>query len=364
MQNKLRLGFILIILFFVGCKEQSSNNWENNDIPYDNSEIVIDDGATNVISDERMLLVLAAPSINIAQDVTEAIFEDIANFQINYAKSIINSGHDNVVILVDAETKSKYSELPEDFLLVVAKEHHIWTRDFTTVDPYNPIQFRYTWSTMSQYESMDVQDHFNSFVDQYLIERESTYLLLDGGNLVDNYAGKVITTTRFLTDNNLTYADGKQKLKELLGVQEVAIIEPDEEIMAHSDGQVMWLNENTLLVNDYTASFGAEYRANVLDELTNSFPGTTIIEVPVQFGEGACGINVNSVLTKNAIYVPVFGDNSYEEGVMQTMKDYSSKDVIPVESKGVCNLGGTVRCLTWQLTGENAEKLILAARND
>ncbi len=360
MQINMNIAIIIVILALVGCKGQSQGNNAN----ISSSIIVVADGVKNTISDEKMLLVLAAPSVNINEDISEAIFSDIASFQINYAKTIINKGHDNVIILVDAETKAKYSEIPDDFLLVVAKDHHIWTRDFTTVDPYNPVQFRYSWSTMSQDESIAVQDEFNSFTDQYLVERERTDLILDGGNLVDNYAGKVITTTRFLTDNNLTYADGKLKLMELLGVQEVAIIEPDEEVMAHSDGQVMWLNENTLLVNDYSSSFGTDYKERLLNELTTSFPETTIIEVPVQFGEGACGINVNSVLTKHAIYVPVFGDNSYENAVMETMKNNSSKDVIPVMAKSVCNLGGTVRCLTWQLTGENAEKLILAARND
>ncbi len=360
MHKHMNIAIILIVLALVGCKEQSQRNLEDNS----SSVIAVVEGAENTISDERMLLVLAAPSVNINEDVSEAIFLDIANFQINYAKTIINKGHDNVIILVDAESKAKYSEIPDDFLLVVAKDHHIWTRDFTTVDPYNPIQFRYSWATMPEDESIAVQEQFNNFVNQYIVERDRSDLILDGGNLVDNYAGKVITTSRFLTDNNLTYADGKQKLIELLGVQEVAIIEPDEEVMAHSDGQVMWLNENTLLVNDYTSSFGADYRERLINELTTSFPGTTIIEVPVQFGDGACGINVNSVLTKHAIYVPVFGDNSYEDGVMETMKNNSSKDVIPVEAKSVCNLGGTVRCLTWQLTGENAEKLILAARND
>ncbi len=40
------------------------------------------------------------------------------------------------------------------------------------------------------------------------------------------------------------------------------------------------------------------------------------------------------------------------------------KPVIEVEANGVCDLGGSVRCLTWQLTGDNAEKLIMAARED
>ena len=33
-------------------------------------------------------------------------------------------------------------------------------------------------------------------------------------------------------------------------------------------------------------------------------------------------------------------------------------------SGGVCYMGGSVRCMSWQLQGDNANKLILAARDD
>jgi hypothetical protein len=32
------------------------------------------------------------------------------------------------------------------------------------------------------------------------------------------------------------------------------------------------------------------------------------------------------------------------------------KEVIPVRSEQVCNMGGGVRCVSWQLRGENAAK--------
>ena len=60
--------------------------------------------------------------------------------------------------------------------------------------------------------------------------------MIDGGNLVDDYAGRVITTTRFMEDNELSYDEAKQELKTALGAREVAILEPDEEVLAHSNG--------------------------------------------------------------------------------------------------------------------------------
>ena len=224
---------------------------------------------------------------------------------------------------------------------------------------------------MTQKESREVQGSFEAFASKYDIQRSKTTLLLDGGNLVDNYAGGVITTIRFMEDNDLSYADAKKALIDLLGVTEVAILEPDEEVLAHSDGMVMWVDENTLLVNDYSAD--PSFRDLVLDELRVSFPSATIIEVTVVYRqnkvgewegfESACGVNLNSVLTFENIYVPVF-NMAHDQSVVDIIRENTTKNVVTINAEGVCSMGGSVRCLTWQLTGENAEKIILAAREN
>lgn len=321
----------------------------------------------NEISGDRMLLVLSAPSIY--DTYYTSAFQMIVDFQINYAKAIY--GNDNVVVIVDKDTKSYYeNELPED-VLITADVFDIWIRDFSTINPLNPVQFKYTDASMTEQESIDVQNSFKSLANRFNIQRETANLTLDGGNIVDNYAGKVITTTRFLEDNNMTVSDAKLKLISLLNATAVAVIEPDDEILAHSDGMVMWLDENTLLVNDYSEE--PVFRSLVLEELRSSFPNTTIIEIPVQYAqnspgqwngfESACGINLNSVLTFKNIYVPVF-NMPHDQQAFDIIRDNTSKKVISINAEGVCAMGGSVRCLTWQLTGQNAERLIIAARSN
>ena len=315
-----------------------------------------------------MLLVLAAPSA-LEKELPGSLLDSIIRFQINYAQEVIEHNQDNIVILVDKATQPKYRSLPDDVLLTVQESMHIWTRDYTTINPYKPVEFRYSWATMSHSESIEVQEIFHDFIAEYGLNINRTDYILDGGNIVDNYAGSVITTTRFLEDNNLSVPEGKKVLKALLGAKAVAILEPDEDVMAHADGMVTWLDEHTLLVNDYSryADFGEEYQSGIIDELESAFPQATIVTVPVQFSDGessACGINLNAVMTPKALYVPVFAGKftSNENYVLDTIYTHSSKKVITIEANGVCDQGGSVRCLTWQLTGDNAEKLILAAQ--
>lgn len=347
--EKFTLLFLAVLTAFSACKRTEDPNNSSD---------------TNVISEDRMLLVLAAPSIY--DDYYAPVFNQVVNFQIAYAKGIM--GKDNVVVLVDADTRRYYeNDLPNDILLT-AEVFDIWMRDFTTVNPLNPVQFQYTWASMTEQESQEVQNSFKSFADQYGIERHTTDLKIDGGNIVDNYAGKVITTTRFMTDNNLTLEEAKSQLRNLLGATEVAILPPDEDVLAHADGMVSWIDEDVLLVNDYSSD--PSFQEAVLTELQTAFPSTRIIEVPVEYTEStwanfesACGINLNATATLRNIYVPVFS-MPHEQAVLDILNQNTGKNVVQIDANGVCEMGGSVRCLTWQLAGSNAEKIIMAARTD
>jgi agmatine/peptidylarginine deiminase len=351
------LAFALIL--FVGC----AASLENLNMPNKHSA----DNFSNSVDNDRMLLVLSAPSVH--NKYYKPAFQKIVDFQISYAKSIL--GNDNVVVIVDKDTKPYYAKsLPKD-VLITADVYDIWMRDFTTVNPLDPVQFRYTWASMSKKQSEETQNSFAEFADKYGIERKRSELVIDGGNIVDNYGGRYITTIRFAKDNKASIAEAKKLLGEALGAKEVAIVEPDEQVLAHSDGMVMWLDEKTLLVNDYSKE--RAFRESVLKELKTSFPSANIIEVPVEYGhnkpgewegfESACGVNLNSVLTFKSIYVPVFG-MPHDKKALEIIRKNTEKKVIEIDATGVCPMGGSVRCLTWQLTGKNAEKLILAARKD
>ena len=312
--------------------------------------------------DGRMLLTLSAPSVH--DDYYAPAFDEIVDFHTEYILRVLEHGHDDIRLIVDAATKRYYDDLPEE-VIIVANVDDIWMRDFTTVNPDDPVQFTYTRASMPQLASQAVQDSFNDRFLPYGFELKTTNLLLDGGNLVDNYAGRVITTDRFLEDNDLTYDQWVTKLKQLLGATEVAILPPDEELLAHSDGMVSWIDDDVLLVNDYSER--PELRDDVLAELEYAFPDVTIIEVPVAYGENApgeregfssaCGINLNAVSTNHAIYVPVF-DMDHDQGVVDIIRQNTSKEVITIPAAWVCPMGGSVRCLTWQLGGKHARTMM------
>ncbi|MCW8916355.1 MAG: agmatine deiminase family protein [Magnetovibrio sp.] len=306
----------------------------------------------------KHMIVIAAPSIGDTYDdpFYADIFQDIIDFDIAYANAVL--GHDDVRIVVDHETRKYFQGRVPSNILIDAYLPHIWVRDYTTINPYNPIQFRYTPASFEgdQSEADYMQDGFNDFTELFSVSHPRTGYILDGGNIVDNYAGRVITTTRFLTDNSLSKAKGTQVLKRLLNAKEVAILPPDDDILAHSDGMAMFVENNTLFINRYDEPF----RSQVLKELHAAFPGIKIVEIEAAWDfdeEGsACGINVNATVTNNYIYMPHFS-NAASDKAMRTIRRHTTKTVIPVPANKVCKLGGSVRCLTWQLSKSSSKFL-------
>lgn len=317
---------------------------------------------SNIHSSDRMLIVLSAPSVH--NTYYKEDFENIVAFQKKYAQTVL--GNDNIVILVDADTLPYYQdELPED-LLLVANVDDIWMRDFSTVLPEAMVQFTYDPSYFeSRSDAERIQESFVDATDTFNLEYDWEDLVLDGGNIVDNGKDKLVTTTRFLEENELTKREAKEILKEVTGVKEVAIIDYDDEVMGHADGMVMWTDAQTLLVNQYDEPF----RSRVMRELESAFSGVTIVEVAATFTytqwrdfNSACGVNLNSVVTYNHIYVPTFNQSVADRAALRVIQNNTDKKVHTISAEHVCHMGGSVRCLSWQITGANAKKLIEAAR--
>lgn len=170
-------------------------------------------------------------------------------------------------------------------------------------------------------------------------------LILDGGNVVDNDAGRVVVTDRFLYDNpQFTKNRAKQKLRQLLNANEVAIIkEASGDATGHSDGMLMWADVNTIILHDQPASI----KHKIINELKASFPGVKIVIAPdyYEFEEwggftSACNLYVNSLVTNNYIYVPTF-NNAYDNQMINFISQHTSKQVVPIPAEKVCFMGTT-----------------------
>jgi len=342
----------LLLFFLSSCQED--NLLVGEDVSSENIKLQ----NKNEPSD-RQVIVLAAPSIH--NDYYADIFDDIVAFQVDFANKI--DGKDEVIILVDNDTRPYFNGKVADYVLVEAIMEDIWIRDYGPVIADAQIKFDYLPDYNTRRVSNLIDNSFESWYDDSGLKYgEKSNIILDGGNVVDNGKGRVVVTDRILYDNpQLTKSIAKKKLKRLLGAHEVAIIkETPGDATGHSDGMVMWVDENTILLHDQPK----RVKRSILRELKRSFRGVKIIVVPDYYEDetwrgfsSACNIFVNSLVTNNYIYVPTF-NSSYDEEMLGLIESYSSKTIVEVPAEKVCYMGGSVRCMTWQAEGKFADRLL------
>ncbi|WP_298769586.1 agmatine deiminase family protein [uncultured Shewanella sp.] len=318
------------------------------------------------------LIVLASPP---EQDAYYAeVQDDIIDFQINYAKEIIKHG-DHVLILSRPSLYQEYVDALGKQSVLIAPMLDIWMRDFTLVNPNQPVMFRYTAAGQGggregQIEADEVQDVFYRLAQKAGLQFKSSDLLNDGGNLVSDYVDNAVLSTKFLHDNQLTEKQARRTLQVLLGIDNIAFIEADEQGgLEHADGVVSFVESNTLVINSYPDD--PEYAKQLKNDLRRQLPKVKIVAITTpydgsdiydkRFGS-ACGLYTNMLVTPNRIYLPQFGLPQDKLALAQ-VRAVTSKAVIPVLSSQVCYMGGGVRCMSLQLRGDNAQKLLDYARS-
>ncbi len=318
------------------------------------------------MTSDRELIVLAAPRAGDAYYAEVA--DDIFDFHVAYARAA--AGRDDVLILTDEESYTDYIAELGAGRVAVAPMDDIWMRDFSPSNAERPVLFRYTAAgqggdTDGQSDADAVQRRLAKVIKKAGLTIRVSAMLNDGGNFVDDGGGRAVVSRKFLRDNNLTEAEGRARLKSETGAAHVAFIEADEQGgLEHADGVVAFIGPNTLVINSYPddPGYAAELRADleaglpgaVIHEIVTPYDGDAIYDA--KFGS-ACGLYVNMLVTPRRIYLPQFGVPEDAEA-LASLKRWTDKEIVPVRSEKICRMGGGVRCLSWQLRGENAARLL------
>lgn len=344
--------FFIISLLLTSCVKEQAIEMDSMSV----NQAATSRSANN---SNAQVIVLAAPSVR--SNYYREVFQGIVDFQVDFANKI--NGRDEVIILVDNATRRYYQGRVPNYVLVNANIEDIWIRDFSPAIAGKQIKFNYLPDYLGRNDANAIDNSFERWYRNTGLQYgKKSKLILDGGNVVDNGNGRVIVTDRFLYDNpNLTRTKAKRQLRQLLGAQQVAIIkETPGDATGHSDGMVMWADENTILLNDQPQ----QIKNQILRELRSSFPGVNIVVLPDLYEDAewqgftsACNIYVNSLVTNDYIYVPTF--NHPEDATMLNMiQQHTAKEVVEVPAESVCFMGGSVRCLSWQLDGDFANAIL------
>jgi agmatine deiminase len=182
-------------------------------------------------------------------------------------------------------------------------------------------------------------------------------IYLDGGNVIRKF-NKVIITDKVFKDNDILPIELRKILKDILEVDQVIIIpkEPGED-SGHSDGMVRFVNENTVIINDYD-SVGTNKRFVTKLYRTLQESGLDIIKVPynprldrINGIQPSSGIYVNFLQCGDKIFLPTFDNPNVDSKSLSQFRElFGEENVIPVPSLELSLWGGILNCISWEIT--------------
>jgi agmatine deiminase len=182
---------------------------------------------------------------------------------------------------------------------------------------------------------------------------EFTEIILDGGNVV-RHLGRAIVTDKVYRENpGIGRAELRERLRDLLRV-ETLIVVPREPFdpFGHADGMVGWLDERSVLINDYSAASESFHR-----HLNQSLrrEQLDLVELPYEPQPGrrdgipsAAGNWMNFLRDRDLLMVPTFGMKGDERALGILRDVHPGYAVETVDCRRLAEEGGSIHCITWQ----------------
>ena len=224
----------------------------------------------------------------------------------------------------------------------------IWMRDFMPVKSTDGkyIQFDYHPIYLKKY-SKYITD--GSLIAKQLgIETIKTDIKLDGGNFVC-YNGKAIITSRIFKENPQYKEENLiDKVKDLLKLNKIIIIEEEYDDYGHSDGMVRFVDDNTVLINKYPTKY-LKYKKKLTDVLEKE--NLKYIEISSTDNmTNAIGLYINYLQFDDVIIVPKFNIKNDNNILISLYKIFGNKyKILQIDCSEIAKDGGVLNCISWQL---------------
>lgn len=276
---------------------------------------------------------------------------------------MITDGQTNFLYLADTLPR-RYSTFYERFEKVLRGCNIDFallpnTKDIWAVD-YMPVQvsltkfvrFTYNPSYLQTKNLLKTISDVDAICDEIGINTYKTAIILDGGNIT-RWTNKVIMTDRVFQDNP-TY-ERKQLIKELhelLQVDKLSFVpQQPGDFTGHSDGMVRFIDENTVVINDYKRE--KEWFSRAF-EIAIHNTGLDYIKIPYDVygnksNDQANGCYINYLHMENTIIVPTFGIEEDDLAVRQLEAIFAGQTIATVDSNEIANDGGILNCITWNI---------------
>lgn len=277
---------------------------------------------------------------------------------------MIQDNETNKLFLADClETKqSKFFQRFEQVLKECDIHPHFLpnTKDIWAVD-YMPIQiaknkfiqFVYKPDYLNTPYYKKTISNTDTVCKEIGIKTIKSNLNIDGGNVVRSKNKVIMTDKAFYENKGFSKTEITKQLIELFEIDELIFIPWDSvnDKIGHADGMVRFINEDSVLINDYSIEskkFQHDFRLAIDKSCLN------IIELPYnpvlkQNSISATGIYINYLQMQQAIILPTFNHKLDEQAFKIMSECFKEQKVVTLESIDIAKKGGILNCITWNV---------------
>ena len=231
----------------------------------------------------------------------------------------------------------------------------VWAVDYMPIQTAGNkyVQFTYNPSYLQLKKYLPTISDVDKICATMGLPTSKTDIVLDGGNVVRS-AHKAIMTDRIFGEN--PHYERNQlikKLHELLQIDHLYFVpEQPGDFTGHSDGMVRFVDENTVVINDYSKEKDWFKRAF---EIAIHNTGLDYITLPYSL-EGntsntqANGDYINYLQMQNCIIAPTFNKGADESAVSKLKEIFPEQTIKTIDCGEIANHGGVLNCISWNIT--------------
>lgn len=230
----------------------------------------------------------------------------------------------------------------------------IWCRDYMPIQIDNGQFVRFLYDPSYLRHSKKDRDSVTDagevcrIVGVYAVPSD---IRIDGGNIIASRR-TVMMTSRVIKENNYKPKDDLvAQIQRRMGVEKVILIPecPGDEF-GHADGMVRFIDEDTVLISDFTqenGSFQEEFR-RTLDQA-----GLRTIVLPYNPYQNrnrlsAKGVYINYLQVGRVVIFPTYGLDE-DERAGQILKECFGQYVFGINSEKIAREGGVLNCVSWNV---------------
>lgn len=231
----------------------------------------------------------------------------------------------------------------------------VWVRDYFPIQVDDKfVQFKFCDDYMSNELERYTSINYQSLFDRLFKPLVHVDLYLDGGNVVMNETTVIITDKVFKDNRYVSRDQIISMLTEAFNGRQIIFIGYDKyDITGHADGLVAFLDNDTLLMCDYSEVDKDLHKKNMkaLEQFDPVMIPTVCDEdeVPYKGWFSADNNYINFIGTKNCIILPTFGNLELEENIIELIRRHDSLDrpIYTVPISTLSRHGGGLHCITY-----------------